>query len=658
MTVHWDLSTASGRASLSYQSRHRSSAVELSIRNRVVVGSIPTGGSPVRSPLRLGALTAACWLWAPTVDAQAPTEPVPPCPQRWIYEPPPTTAFVAPPFVSDSAGDFFWWEQARTPQLVAVRDGKMRWRRQLSPRPWPGLLSAALMSDDRLVVVFGSTVEGRRTSDGQIVWSRDLRADLSSELRRAGLARTTELETSTAARVGRALVTATATSATDGWLTAIAANGRRLWKAHIDRPVARMAADGDRLYMLPSLGEIGKPAIIVVDSNGKETLEPGVPFRDSMAVTGGEVVFDDGRVVTAVIAPMPVNCPPKSPSCHPPPFLLTVTGFTAGQEHWHLTSPPGSMRVQIMLLSDGSVLLVDDKRVGTISPDGTLSPLCELPVERYRSIAGLVHGDLVVAYFDSVAAYTLPGAPQLATAGWVMSGGGPAQEWAVRAAPAAPFVPFPAGVADSAGRVAYVQTDAGATIALALADGTVTWRTSSPARPVGSWRGRVIVLEQRNTLASALQVAQVDPVTGADVATSQPIPLVGLPDWAGPPLAPWGSPLATDVRIEGDRARISWEIAINGWPGGAEIRPYSISGLADVDLTSGAVTLAPVERVEGAKPGSSPRYPFVAVLGGRKFTLLYAATATLTATGARTGKAIWSRRLWSSALPPTRIPPP
>jgi len=216
------------------------------------------------------------------------------------------------------------------------------------------------------------------------------------------------------------------------------------------------------------------------------------------------------------------------------------------------------MRVQIMLLSDGSVLLVDDKRVGTISPDGTLSPLCELPVERYRSIAGLVHGDLVVAYFDSVAAYTLPGAPQLATAGWVMSGGGPAQEWAVRAAPAAPFVPFPAGVADSAGRVAYVQTDAGATIALALADGTVTWRTPSPARPVGSWRGRVIVLEQRDTLASALQLAQVDPVTGAEVATSQPIPLVGLPDWAGPPLAPWGSPLATDVRIEGDRARISW----------------------------------------------------------------------------------------------------
>src|SRR2546426_5437211 len=54
----WSLGTASGRPSLSYQSRHRSSVVELSIRNRAVVGSNPTGGSggpemPRRSGLTL-----------------------------------------------------------------------------------------------------------------------------------------------------------------------------------------------------------------------------------------------------------------------------------------------------------------------------------------------------------------------------------------------------------------------------------------------------------------------------------------------------------------------------------------------------------------------------------------------------------------------------
>jgi len=206
--------------------------------------------------------------------------------------------------------------------------------------------------------------------------------------------------------------------------------------------------------------------------------------------------------------------------------------------------------------------------------------------------------------------------------------------------------------------VAYVQTDAGATMALALADGTVKWRTQSPARPVGIWNGRVIVLEQRDTLASVFQMAQIDPVSGAEVATSQPIP---IPDWGWgrPTLAPWGDPLTTDVRIEGDRARLSWDILINGWPGGATIRPYTTSGRGDVDLTSGAVSLAPIKRVEEAKPISNPPYPFAAVLGGRKFTLSYAATATLTATDAKSGKRLWTRQLWSIVVPErVRVPPP
>ena len=116
--------------------------------------------------------------------------------------------------------------------------------------------------------------------------------------------------------------------------------------------------------------------------------------------------------------------------------------------------------------------------------------------------------------------------------------------------------------------------------------------------------------------------------------------------------------MMTDVRIEGDRARVTWGIAINGWPGGAEIRPYSISGGADVGLTSGVVSLSPTERVEGAKPISYGRYPLAAVLGGRKFTLLYAATATLTATDAKSGRRLWTRQLWSIAVPRREITPP
>jgi len=562
-------------------------------------------------------------------------------------------------FVSDSAGDLFWWENTGPAELVAVRDGRTRWRRRLSAKlQGPFVLNAALLRDDLLVVSFQSTVEGLRTADGRIIWSRDLQADLAPELRKAGLPKNAELETGAAVRVGRALVTAIAAGPSAAWLTAIAPNGKPMWRTRIDGAAARMVADGDRLYVLFSQTSGNRPPIIALDSNGKAVVpDSAVPFGASLAVSGGEIVFDQEHVVTAGVAPMSRYCPPNSPSCQPPPFMLTVTGFSAGQERWRLSHAAGDTRVLgLLLLNDRSVLLVDNQRVGRISPDGTLTQLCELPVDERGSVAGLIHGDLVVAYHRSVGAYTLPGGPQLAATGWVMRGGGPAQGWAVRAAPTAPFVPFPAGVADPTARLAYVQTDAGATAALALLDGTVKWRTHSPARPVGIWHGRVIVLGQPDTLASALRVAQLDPVSGAEVETSQPIT---LPDWGRPTLAPWGEPLTTDVRIEGDRARLSWEIVINGGPGGADVRPYGASGRADVDLTSGAVSLSPTQRVEEGKPISNPPYPFAAIVGGRKFTLSYAATATLTATDAKSGKRLWTRRLWSIAVPQrVRIPPP
>jgi len=515
----------------------------------------------------------------------------------------------------------------------------------------PFALNASLMKDDLLVVAYGSTIEGRRTSDGRIVWSHDLHADLALELRKAGLPKYTELQTSVAARVGRSLVTATAAGYSGAWLTATASDGKPLWRTRIAGAAARMVADGDRLYVLLSQDSTGMP-IVAVDSNGKDVPPSPVPFHVSMALRGEEVVFDQEHVVTATIAPLPLSCPPNSPSCHPSPLFLTVTGFSGGQERWQLSHPAGLTWEHLLLLSDGSVLLVENQRVGRISPDGRLTPLCELPVDERGYVAGLVHGDLVFAYHRSVRAYALPGAPQLASTGWVMHGAGPAQGWAAQAAPAAPFVPFPAGVADPTAQVAYVQTDAGATMALALADGTVKWRTQSPARPVGIWNGRVVVLRP---LASAIQVAQLDPTNGAELATSQPIP---LPDWVSPKLAPWGEPLMTDVRVESDRARLSWEVVINGGSGGATIRPYGASGLADVDLTTGAVSLSPTKSLEGGKPLRPSFSLGPAFLAGWQFTLSYAATATLTATDPKSGERLWTRQLWSIAIPERMVLPP
>jgi len=558
-------------------------------------------------------------------------------------------------FVSDSAGDLFWWEYTGKAELVALRNGKTQWRRRLSTltRPGPFMVSATLMRDDLLVVSFESTLLGLRTSDGRIVWSRNLAADLAPELARAGIPSNTELATGSAARVGRALVTAVAVGRFGAWLVATASDGRPVWRTRIAGAAARMVADGDRLYVLPSESGGDKPSLITVDGNGKKVTPTPAPFAVGVALRGDEVVFDQEDVVTAGIAPMAITCPPMSPSCRPQPPILTVTGLSAGQERWHLSHPVGLARVHLLLLSDGAVLFVENRHVGRISPDGQLTPLCELPVEEPRSVMGLVHGDLVVARVRGVGAYALPGPPKLSTTGWVMHGSGPAQNWAVRATAATRAVDFPSGVADSIADVAYVQTDSGVTAALALADGTVKWRTQSPAKPVGIWKGRVVVLEAD---ATALRVAQLDAASGTEVATSQPIP---LPYSLSSPLAPWGEPFWSDVRIEGDRARLSWEIMINGGPGGATIQPYGASGSADVDLARGAVSLSATNLLEGPRPLQTPSGRLTAVVGGRRFTMFYTATATLTASDARSGKELWTRQLWNVAPSgPQRVAPP
>src|SRR2546425_6339191 len=204
--------------------------------------------------------------------------------------------------------------------------------------------------------------------------------------------------------------------------------------------------------------------------------------------------------------------------------------------------------------------------------------------------------------------------------------GGPAPA----ALSAAPFVRFPAGVADPTADVAYVQTNGGVTTALALADGTVKWRTQSPAKPVGSWNGRVVVLEpargqpgvHRKTDAAtdtaptgALRVAQLDPASGAEVATSQPIPTFPLPNGVPSPFAPWGTPFWSDVRIEGDRAHVSWEVIINGGAGGGDIQTHRAPRPAEVGLNSGAGLPLPHQPPGGRKTSPTPGGPLPPTAG-------------------------------------------
>ena len=152
--------------------------------------------------------------------------------------------------VIDSKGAAYWAENAfpsrhtLTVELVAARDGRTRWRRLSPGEPVRSLqVSVTLLTADLLAVAFESRVQGRRPSDGRLVWSRDLHADLAPELRKAGLA-PANLQPGITARLGRSLITAAAASYTDAWLTATTSDGTLRWKTRIAGPVVRMASDG------------------------------------------------------------------------------------------------------------------------------------------------------------------------------------------------------------------------------------------------------------------------------------------------------------------------------------------------------------------------------------------------------------------------------
>ncbi len=579
------------------------------------------------------------------------------CSLRWTYRA--TGNYPYPLFVSDSAGDVFLSEYGAPDELVAVRDGKVRWRRPLSRLKFPsgGFLNASLLSANLLVVSFGSTIAGLRTSDGHVVWSRNLNVDLAAEKRKAGLPVETDVATGPSVQMGHAFVTAIASARSPAgwfaaWITATASDGRPVRTTRIDAPVVRLAADGDRLYALRAEVSGDQDPIIVLPSpSTRLPIPPGI----GAAVRGDEVVFDQDRLVTATIAPLPNNCPPRSPSCRPTPEFLTVTGYSSGQERWHFSHAVGLVRLRLFRLSDGAVLVVENGSVGRVSPEGDMTKLCEFAADSLRDVVGLVDGALIVARSHGVDAFALPGSLKLSATGWAMHGAGPSQDWAVRTpshgAPA--FIPFPGGVADPTTEIAYVQTDSGTTTALTLADGQVKWHTRSPAKPVGMWRGHVIVLESDS---NALRVAQLDSANGAELPISQPIP---LPSWLTSPLVPWGGPFSSEVRIEGDRASLTWEAMINGGSGGAEIRAFGAAGGAEVDLASGVVSLLSTQSLEGPRPPRLPSggRPQTAIVKRRRFTLLYTANATLTARDVKSGKTLWTRQLWSISRRVGEVPP-
>jgi hypothetical protein len=311
----------------------------------------------------ISAIAICAAVWPANGRAQVGVDRAMACSLRWTYKA--TGYYLYPLFVSDSAGDVFLSESGAPAAVVAVRGGTVRWRRPLSRLKFPagGLPNASLLLANLLVVSFDSTIAGLRTSDGHVVWYRNLNADLAAEKREAGLPVATDVATGPSVQMGGAVMTAIASARSPAgsfaaWITATAPDGRPVRTTRIDAPVVRLAADGDRLYALRAEVSGDEGPIIVVDNRGRGVRSsPGtrfpIPAGIAAAVRGDELVFDQDGLVTATIGPLPNKCPPMSPSCRPTPEYLTVTGFSSGQERWHFSHAVGFVRVGLFLLSDG-----------------------------------------------------------------------------------------------------------------------------------------------------------------------------------------------------------------------------------------------------------------------------------------------------------------
>jgi hypothetical protein len=90
-------------------------------------------------------------------------------------------------------------------------------------------------------------------------------------------------------------------------------------------------------------------------------------------------------------------------------------------------------------------------------------------------------------------------------------------------------VPFPRGVADTAGRRGFLRDGAGRIVALDLGTGALLWRSPMPMRPLLAREDRLLAV--RPLPPHALQVVALASDGGDELCASPPI---ALPDWTKP----------------------------------------------------------------------------------------------------------------------------
>jgi hypothetical protein len=200
----------------------------------------------------------------------------------------------------------------------------------------------------------------------------------------------------------------------------------------------------------------------------------------------------------------------------------------------------------------------------------------------------------------------------------------PAAGWASEVArPVAPALPF--AVADAEATVAVVAQPDGTVAAVELSSGRIRWRSAEGRWPLASVHGWIAVGAPDGAGSRALRVRFLRPSDGKLIVASAPISLpvvVGAnATWEGEGLTlgagntfvqlwAWSPRAKTSGDARAARLQIRWRA--QSFVGGGGMRPPergpTLSGLAFVDPTSGAVSAGPDDPTQGPEP-PPPKLP-------------------------------------------------
>jgi hypothetical protein len=183
----------------------------------------------------------------------------------------------------------------------------------------------------------------------------------------------------------------------------------------------------------------------------------------------------------------------------------------------------------------------------------------------------------------------------------------------VNAAPATPppttaFIPIPGGVADSAGKVAFVTGETGAIEALDCESGKVLWTSKDATKPLAVMGKKLIAQVAEKRKANAVRIVVLDGAQeGKKLLESDAIT---FPDWVSTGLT-HGRSFASSAAFDKNDLLFKWD-ARSWYAGGARPTPEiekaarrEAHGVARVNLETGKVEMLADDKV----PTLTPKLP-------------------------------------------------